>query len=352
MTVTTPRPSARQVAAVVLGVAAAIQAWAWLESGPKAAPDALAWGPWAGRALVHTAMVLCMAAATLRAERAVEQGWRPLPAHGLALLAGATAAAVLHHGAWLATEWFLPPRALRSEALGWALTTKCWLDHLLWGSIFFWVHAAMRQRGRAAARMKALQMARSDAQRRAVQMELQALQARVEPSFLFGTLARIRSLYDTQPQQAGPLLDRLVDYLRAALPQLREGGSTLGRELHLARAYLDLKLPPGHAQVAAVPPALQGLPLAPMLLLPLLARLPETEPPADSHVAVTAHTEAQALHVRITAPGQPPNDDAFQSLTADLRARLVALHGPRAALRIEPGPGTRIVLTVPLETPP
>lgn len=349
MTTAAPRPSGWLTAAAVLGIAAVIQAWGWLESGLPGAAGAALPGPWAGRSLLQTAMVLCMAAATLRAEHGVERGWRPLPAHGLALLAGASAAALLHHLAWSTTDWLHPPGAGRPAALGWLLTTKAWLDHLLWGAICFWVHAALRQRWRAAARMKALQMARSDAQRRAVQMELQALQARVEPAFLFGTLARIRTLYDTQPQQAGPLLDRLVDYLRAALPQLRESSSTLGRELHLARAYLDLKLPPGSTQVDLVPPELQRTPLAPMLLLPLLARLPVAEPPADTRVAVAAHADAQALHLRITAPGAPLTDRAFQALTADLRDRLATLHGDRAALHLEPGSGGAIVLTVPLD---
>ena len=36
------------------------------------------------------------------------------------------------------------------------------------------------------------------------------------------------------------MLDRLIDYLGAALPRVRQADTTLGQELELAHAYLDL----------------------------------------------------------------------------------------------------------------
>ena len=36
------------------------------------------------------------------------------------------------------------------------------------------------------------------------------------------------------------MLDHLIDYLRTALPQLRGDASTVGREMHLADAYLNI----------------------------------------------------------------------------------------------------------------
>ena len=66
------------------------------------------------------------------------------------------------------------------------------------------------------------------------------MQARVEPQFLFNTLAQVRQLYDSDAPLAGKMLDDLIAYLRAALPHLRESSSTLGKEAALARAYLDI----------------------------------------------------------------------------------------------------------------
>ena len=61
------------------------------------------------------------------------------------------------------------------------------------------------------------------------------MQAQVEPHFLFNTLASVQYLTETDPPQANVLLGHLIGYLRAALPQLRAGSSTLGQEASLPR---------------------------------------------------------------------------------------------------------------------
>src|SRR5258706_1246416 len=70
---------------------------------------------------------------------------------------------------------------------------------------------------------------------------LQALQAQVEPHFLFNTLANVKWLYRRDPESGRRMLDRLVDYLHAALPQVRQATTTLEQELRLAHAYLDIQ---------------------------------------------------------------------------------------------------------------
>src|SRR5258706_13310422 len=66
------------------------------------------------------------------------------------------------------------------------------------------------------------------------------MQARVEPQFLFNTLAQVRELYEHDVAVAGRMLDDLMAYLRAALPHLRHSTSTLGQETALVQAYLDI----------------------------------------------------------------------------------------------------------------
>ena len=72
-----------------------------------------------------------------------------------------------------------------------------------------------------------------------VEARLQVMQAQVEPHFLFNTLAHVQRLYQTDPARGRSMLDSLCGYLRAALPQMRGNRSTLGREVELARAYLE-----------------------------------------------------------------------------------------------------------------
>ena len=91
---------------------------------------------------------------------------------------------------------------------------------------------------------QAAELERARTERAALASRLKVMQARVEPELLFGVLSDVRRLYEREPAVADALLDDLIGYLRAALPQLRGEASTLGREVALAAAYLRLS-PPG-----------------------------------------------------------------------------------------------------------
>ena len=69
---------------------------------------------------------------------------------------------------------------------------------------------------------------------------LRTLQAQVEPHFLYNTLANVVSLIGSEPDRAKHMLERLIDFLRASLSASRAEQATLGAELDLAGAYLDL----------------------------------------------------------------------------------------------------------------
>ena len=103
------------------------------------------------------------------------------------------------------------------------------------------LYAVVRQR-EADVRRQALSfdLERSEYERKALDARLQLLQAQVEPHFLFNTLANIRSLVEAGAPQAISVLDSLIDYLQAAVPRLHEPATTLGQELQLVRAYLEL----------------------------------------------------------------------------------------------------------------
>jgi sensor histidine kinase YesM len=78
-------------------------------------------------------------------------------------------------------------------------------------------------------------------ERRVVEARMAALQAQVEPHFLFNTLALIGQLIETDPPQAARIHQNLIDYLRATLPQMRaKGAGTLGRQIEMSRAYLAI----------------------------------------------------------------------------------------------------------------
>ena len=50
----------------------------------------------------------------------------------------------------------------------------------------------------------------------------------------------MQALVDAGSPQASTVLASLIAYLRAAVPRLHEPATTLGQELELVRAYLEL----------------------------------------------------------------------------------------------------------------
>jgi sensor histidine kinase YesM len=102
--------------------------------------------------------------------------------------------------------------------------------------------AALVRQKEAFSREQALafELERSELGRQALNARLRLLQAQVAPHFLFNTLANVQALVDVGSPRAPVVLRSLIAYLRAAVPRLGESASTLGQELELVRAYLEL----------------------------------------------------------------------------------------------------------------
>jgi hypothetical protein len=119
------------------------------------------------------------------------------------------------------------------------------LGYLIFGSLLCapWIAlgAMVRQRD-VFVRDQALkfELERSELERNALDARLHLLQAQVEPHFLFNTLANVQALVDVGSPQAPKVLASLIAYLRAAVPRMHEPATTLGQELELVRAYLEL----------------------------------------------------------------------------------------------------------------
>ena len=103
------------------------------------------------------------------------------------------------------------------------------------------VAALFRQvTGEAQRQALSFELERSELERNALDARMRLLQAQVEPHFLFNTLANVRELVDSGSPQASTVLDSLIAYLRAAVPRLQGPATTLGQEIELVRAYLEV----------------------------------------------------------------------------------------------------------------
>ena len=134
--------------------------------------------------------------------------------------------------------------------------------------------ALLRQiNGEARSQALAFNLERSELERQALGARLRLVQAQVEPHFLFNTLANVRELVETGSPRAPLVLGSLIAYLRAAVPRLHEPTGTLGQELQLVRAYLEvmhMRMPDRLQFALEVDDAAPGLACPPMTLLTLV----------------------------------------------------------------------------------
>lgn len=183
-----------------------------------------------------------------------------------------------------------------------------------------------------------------------LQSRLAAMQAQVEPRFLFDTLVDIERLYERNPHQAAENLDRLIAYLRAALPLLRESGSSVGAELELVQSYLavvtSLRGGRPHLVVQVADECRQAR-FYPMLLLPLVQRAVRAaagSPPEAIAIDVRRDAQDTVVAVRIpTADGCAEDPEL-----ARVRERLAGLYGGAASLHCAESDGvTELRMRVP-----
>jgi LytS/YehU family sensor histidine kinase len=187
------------------------------------------------------------------------------------------------------------------------------------------------------------------------QARLSALQAQIEPHFLFNTLANVKRLYETAPARGREMLSSLIDYLRAALPTMRQSGSTLRRELELARSYLTiLQMRMGERLRFSIeaPPALLDTEVPPLVLGTLienalkhgLAPLPQ-----GGSIEIRAVQQADRLRLEVRDSGRGFTGEGGSGVgLANTRSRLMALYGDGATLALAANQPRGVVATVML----
>ncbi len=192
-------------------------------------------------------------------------------------------------------------------------------------------------------------------EREAAIANLRALQAQIEPHFLFNTLANVASLVDPDPAKAKGMLESFIRFLRASLAATRSESTTLGEEAELIGAYLEVlqvRMGPRLACAIEVEPALAGYRLPPMLLQPVVENAIRhgLEPKVDGGlVSVRARREgAEALiEIADTGVGFAAATQGGVGLT-NLRDRLRLLYGERARLEIRDNAPAGAIVTLRL----
>jgi LytS/YehU family sensor histidine kinase len=194
-------------------------------------------------------------------------------------------------------------------------------------------------------------------ERRLMEAQMAALQAQVEPHFLFNTLALIGQLIETDPPEAARVHAHLIEYLRSTLPQMRaRDGGTLGKQVELSKAYLAIMQARMKERLNVrfeVPMFLGSAPFPPMMLQTLIENSIKhgLEPKiAGGTVTVRAYVDGATLHVEVCDDGvgiDPHADDGIG--LANIRERLQLLYGSSAELVIQmpPSGGACAVIKLP-----
>ena len=226
-----------------------------------------------------------------------------------------------------------------------------WIDGLI--ALIFFTYRHDRQVTQA---LHAAELARVDKQRRTLEADLRTMQAQVEPAFLLGTLEDVGTLYETDANTGERVLDELIVFLRAALPQLRETTSTLRKEFELARAYLNIaavRLQDRLSFDIEAPESAVDVRMPPMVLLPLVERammhFGNGQGRATIHIASSSLGDTLRVTISESGPGFDP--DRTGDGTAGIRARLSALYGTAASLvlRRRAFGATEAVMEIPYE---
>ncbi len=194
--------------------------------------------------------------------------------------------------------------------------------------------------------------------RKTQESRLQAMQACIEPQFLFDTLAEVERLHASDPRTAIRLLDDLIVYLRAALPHLKETTSTVAKECQLATAYLNIQRlsRPGMSMFEiSIDANAHDAKMPAMLLLPFLNHIFRNRSDMDAALdplRIRVDADDSLLRIVIGAGANAfLRDQAGSELVVGIRDRLRTLYGSSARLEIgtDGESGSSILMEFPRE---
>ena len=321
------------------------------------------WASQGRRILEVEFLALWMLLAIAIADRAVDRGTVPRKAYITAALAGSVVGVLVDvalemsvYAAFVDTPLqATEPETVRVFRFATPITVAIYrvLYSLLYAGSAVFLYAQWRTAHKTEQHLRDAELDRIRKSRLALESRLQALQARVEPKFLFNTLAQVRDFYDHDASVAARMLDDLIAYLRAAMPHMRNTSSTLGQEVELVRAYLDiikLRLSERLAFEIDVPQAIGHACMPPMTLLPLIDEALARSTGLAHSLRISALRSGKRLELTLADTAAPPSSESPGSAAVDIRARLAELYGNDASLVLRPATATtEFVLSLPFQ---
>jgi len=190
--------------------------------------------------------------------------------------------------------------------------------------------------------------------------ELRALEAQINPHFLFNCLNSIRGLVIEDPQKAQDMITRFATLLRHNLNHDSRHTVSLAAEAEVVADYLALEKVRFEDRLrlqVAIDPAAASLQVPPMILQTLvenalkhgIGRLTQG---GDLQIRAAAHNGSLILEVENAGELTDSRTSDTQVGLNNIRERLRILYGDRASLALRNGEGGRVVATVQIPKTP
>jgi two-component system LytT family sensor kinase len=208
--------------------------------------------------------------------------------------------------------------------------------------------------------------ARDEQSKAAISAEVRALQARMNPHFLFNALNALAALATVAPREIPRAAGRLRHFLRASFDQHERVLVPLREELAVVHAYLDiesLRLGTRLKVEEMIDPGLVEVLIPPFSLQPLVENAVQHGLQSSAkagRLRFAVHQEGQSLEMSVTDDGQGvPSADVEKIFFSGhsqvhaleiLRRRLHGLFGRSFHLEVSShvGQGTTVTLSIPL----
>lgn len=250
--------------------------------------------------------------------------------------------------------------AYRFGSLGWELLYEGFKDSMTYGTIVgltygFDYYLKYRQR----------QLRMAQLETRLARAQVENLEHRIQPHFLFNTLNMISSTMHEDVELADRMITRLSDLLRMSVQRRGRQEVRLEEELEMLAAYVDIMCARFEQRLAVEiesAPGIEDALVPPLLLQPLVENaikhgVAARDAGGRVEVGIRANGSRLMLEVRDDGPGAGVPEQALLGKGLGLSttvARLERLYGDdqRFEIRDEKEGGLRLSISIPFRTSP
>ena len=213
---------------------------------------------------------------------------------------------------------------------------------IMFGSIISYFFSYRERISRSEALIQEERIKRLANEKEMAETRLRLLQAQIEPHFLFNTLSNILSLLDADLENGKSMLADFIHYLRTALPKTRGEATTLGQEMEMIQAYLNIfKVRMGGRlrYRLDIPESMKDLPFPPMLIQPLVENAIRhgLEPKiGGGELVIRGQDRQDVIRLEVSDTGLGLNEHGSSGIgLSNIRERLQSLYGTKGRLILE-----------------